>query len=228
MAINLPSFARESVIRLFQLNNDEKKKLLEGLRSAKPSANPNTYAQRIDHRSLPISQEDLEIMIRVLASFYNLVEAERKPEKVARDLVAALRRLKNSALTDAPSEKYIDLENFFIEVFLMHASLGIGAKAMRISSRYERLYGSSEILSDIRPIFPNSPLEHSPIGAVVTHSLRLRAYEDGNSKEVYFAMNLKDLLQLQKVVERALDKHQTLSKLVENFDMHYLPNEGEE
>lgn len=228
MAISLPSFSYDPLTNLLSLETGKQAELLGAIADTKASANSDTFAQRLYKNFSFFSKDDLSKIVRFLISIYNLVEVNRQPEVVAKDVVDALKKRDRKAINNAPPEAFNNLERFLRVALTLEKSLGVSAKALRVSSRYERLFTNAEILSDIRPIFPNDSDVSEPMGAVVNHQLRLRMFTAAGPEETYVVMNYKDLLQLHTTVERAMSKHTTLAAMIENLKLEYFANEGED
>lgn len=82
-------------------------------------------------------------------------------------------------------------------------------------------------MTDIRPVF-GEDASKSPVGAVVTHVLRIDSFRNGSLEDYYVALDNDDLLQLQSAVGRAIDKNQSLNQLMDNigFSRFQLSEEG--
>jgi hypothetical protein len=87
------------------------------------------------------------------------------------------------------------------------------AKAGRLQRQGERLFCSSRILSDVRPVFGPRPTQR-PVGAVVTHTLRLGYHEGSEHKEFFVILDSDDLIEMSEVVTRAMAKDRTLRELL--------------
>jgi len=76
------------------------------------------------------------------------------------------------------------------------------------------LYCDAKILSDIRPVFGDD-LSEGPISAVITHTLKLAYHEGGEHKEFFIVMDQQDLITLFEVIDRAHEKEQALTGLLQ-------------
>jgi hypothetical protein len=94
-------------------------------------------------------------------------------------------------------------------------SLRATAKALDISAQSERVVYESRIISDIRPVFPETSdgTAGQPLQAVVLHTLRLECH--GEFQHQHFTLTGKDLQELKEVVERALAKEKVLIDLLQ-------------
>src|SRR5262249_43902305 len=88
------------------------------------------------------------------------------------------------------------------------------AKAFDVAYDYQFVFHVSRILTDIRPVFADSP--DDLLGAVVTHSLKIDFYTREGHDELYVAMNDDDLAELDQAVQRAKAKSESLRKVLKD------------
>jgi hypothetical protein len=82
----------------------------------------------------------------------------------------------------------------------------------------ERLYCDAKILSDIRPVFGDKPTVR-PVGAVVTHTLRIGYHLGGDHREFHIILDVQDLEALKVAVDRAQAKDKTLRALLKDIKL---------
>lgn len=99
------------------------------------------------------------------------------------------------------------------------------SKAANIVFQNDRVYHGARILTDLRPVFGDSP-NSAPTTFVVQHTLKLDYSRDRNTKEIFFTMDTEDLENLRKVIDRAVEKDQTLRELVQSKDMRIFGEPG--
>lgn len=94
--------------------------------------------------------------------------------------------------------------------------LRILAKALVISHDYAKGYRTSEILSDVRPVFvrKSNPLSYS----IVRHILNMQFWNGTKRSEIYLSMDSDDLHQLKKTVETALENEEKISNELRDMD----------
>lgn len=97
------------------------------------------------------------------------------------------------------------------------------AKAARLQRDGERLYCTAKILSDIRPVFGKDPTQ-APVGAVLTHTLRIGYHEGKEHKEFHIVLDSNDLDALGKAVQRAKAKDKTLREFLKTANLRNLDN----
>jgi hypothetical protein len=83
------------------------------------------------------------------------------------------------------------------------------AKAYDVATDHLHVFHTARILTDIRPVF-GSASNVEPLGAVITHQLKLDYFERSGHGEIYVALDDADLDELEAVVRRARQKGEAL------------------
>lgn len=78
-------------------------------------------------------------------------------------------------------------------------------KAVSIGFQHERLFVDAQILTDLRPVFEDDITDdHGPLGAVLSHVLRLHIIgQAGAHEDVYVALDDDDIAILRAALDRA-------------------------
>lgn len=105
-----------------------------------------------------------------------------------------------------------DLKFYIEKILEMEATLGIYAKNVFLSDENQNIFFESRIITDIRHVFYNDVLK-LPDFAFVQHKLKIIYLESKGIKEKFFTLDLKDLIDLKNLIERAISKEKTLEKL---------------
>lgn len=97
----------------------------------------------------------------------------------------------------------------------------LAARALDLVTEFDRVYHGSRILTDLRPVF-GSDARAGPKAAAIVATLKIEAHDGGGEvKPHYFALDHADLVELRRVVDRALDKTVQLKRLAERFQLPY-------
>jgi chaperonin cofactor prefoldin len=107
------------------------------------------------------------------------------------------------------------LSYLFNSTQIYHAS-----KANELEYQYGNVYLNSRVISDIRVVFSND-VEQLPKGAMITHSLHLHYLSDqeGDHKDIYFALDSSDLRTLKDAIVRAESKEKSLKAILEKANL---------
>ena len=92
-----------------------------------------------------------------------------------------------------------------------NAKTRLKAKSLALLNAHDKVLSSCEILSDVRPIFQVDG-DVKVEAAVVYHTLRIE--HSGSDSQFSVALDSRDLLILQKAVERAIQKEEALSSFI--------------
>lgn len=92
------------------------------------------------------------------------------------------------------------------------------AKAIDLRNTYEKILTESRVVSDIRPVFPDTDEVPAAVdAAMVNHTLKLNFYagDRGLPGEIYIAVDTTDLKNLRDQIDRALEKERAARALIE-------------
>lgn len=87
------------------------------------------------------------------------------------------------------------------------------ARAASLLSEDERSLCTARTVSDIRPVF-SSRTDTNISGALIHHTLKMDVHHDGNIESHYITVSRDGLARLRDVVERAIDKHESLRQVL--------------
>jgi hypothetical protein len=169
-------------------------------------------AARISKKVPSIPMEQLASILDVLYTIYYIRELSGvEPSTFLEDFMEGVQ---NVPQLKAEKRGLARLRGRF-EQLLSTNSFNLLSKAKRLQRDGERLYCDAKILSDIRPVFSHNPTSR-PLGAVVTHTLRLGYHESGDHKEFRVILDSVDLDALADVIFRAQAKDGTLRALLKD------------
>lgn len=209
--LRIPESQRRGLARLLSLRNDEFEALRDALREAPSNLLPPRLIGRI--KGLPsLNRAEMEDLLAVLFSLAatqerNGLDSGTLAEQVVRAaVVEKLPGLKQQDSTGT-AERLASL----FEV----GRLGVAAKAMDLLSDRNQLYAESRILTDLRPIFTGSATT-APRGAAIMHTLRIDTYVPEGRREHFFSLDMEDIRDLRRHIERAIQKEDELRRLLQD------------
>jgi hypothetical protein len=230
MAIRVPDPHKKPLARLADLSDTQVAALDHALRTVSPAISPRALADNV--RAVPEVGLDLPTgeLSAILSVLLSLALAQRRQQKSLDEFVAdVLRAAKAQDLAKLTSEPdSIDtLERKLALLLRENQIIEITARAGDVFFAHEELYATSRVLSDLRPIFATDDAVVPTVGMIV-HNLELSVAGSGERARHYIAMNVHDLRELRRVVDRALAKDQALRRVIEAAGMTYIedvPNE---
>jgi hypothetical protein len=109
------------------------------------------------------------------------------------------------------------------ELVQNNAIIRLIASAADILSDNRTNFQEARILSEIRPVF--GTVEEKPLAAVIVHNFKIVHYENFRNRELFFTLETKDLLTIQKVITRAIKKSEQLRAVLASADISCLESE---
>ena len=214
MSIRIPKEKIDSVAELYALSDQDRNALLNSLRQVEPGATPlDSFVESIKKLS-DLSEETL---VRLLTVLLNLSRAAHfgnsSIDSFVREDVASAFASTGDERIRTDGAQWEKVRSFLIDA-LGTNSLSVTVKAKHLMTSESRLFLSVRIVSDIRLVFPEDP-SLLPSAGMVIHSLKLDYLEDGERATAEFVLDREELLELKKVIERALVKDQTLDKVLQ-------------
>jgi hypothetical protein len=193
---------------------------IAALKAAPPVSNAQEMAERIAKQVPAIPMERLTSALDTLYTLYYIRELSGvDPATFLEDLMDGIRISTDPRLVRKDLAKLRTL----LDKLLSIDTLNTVSKAARLQRDGERLYCTAKILSDIRPLFGSDPTAR-PLGAVLTHTIKLGYHEGKEHNEFHVVLDSDDLEALADVVERARLKDKTLRNLLRETK---LPNLGD-
>jgi hypothetical protein len=97
----------------------------------------------------------------------------------------------------------------------------LAARALDLVTEFDRVYHGARIFTDLRPVFGPDARAGAKAAAIVA-TLKIDAHEGGGElRPYYFALDHADLLELHRVIDRALVKTTELRRLAERLHLPY-------
>lgn len=223
--LRVPEGAQDSLILLTQLSNEAMKSLKEVLRKASPTLSVAELAKKIAPQ-VALAPEQIVRLITVLGSLYAArAEQNVSPEKFSQSFLAAVKQTGNKGLQLKPNA-LARFKRDVEDLLSLDSLLGVAGRALDVMHEHEHVFLSSRVLSDLRPVFISEPIG-TPSGFVLIHNLKIAYRAGGRNLEFFVAMDSTDLRGLQKTLERAVKKEESLKSLTESAGIPCLYSEGE-
>jgi hypothetical protein len=207
VTLSIPEEHRSALRKLLDLPDAAATELIAALSSAKVIPTPRAMAEQIGGNVPQIQSKDLVDILELLYALYHVREfSEVRRARFLRDLLQTIRGefdiQKDPAQLRSRFQKLLNI-----------GALNTLSKAIRLQRDGERLYCSTKILSDIRPVFGADPSSR-PVSAVLTHTLKIGYHEGGEHKEIFFVLDEQDLEELQEIIERAKAKGRSIAQFL--------------
>jgi len=204
--------------KIFELTKIQKKIIYTKFKTYKPL--------KFDEEIQPIEEiKDFPEIFDLIVTLYRLYH-DLLMDQIVIDVDDFINHLANSLLRQFKSEKIDDfdlkiqsLKQFFKELLTIDTPFFYFQKATNLLRERSKLLLKTRIISDIRPVFKEETIE-APNYCLITHNLRIQYSKEFNlKKKIFFALDHQDLIDLQKQIERALEKEGELKKLCQNIGL---------
>jgi hypothetical protein len=217
MALDIPIEEAPTIAVISTLPAASVDDLIAALTDAPLISDPKAMTAYISKRLPSISAKQMSPVLDTLYMLYYVRGLSGATEtRFLSDLMNGVRELPGLKLTQQELTK---LQARFKKLLSIKTLTAI-SKAARLQRDGERLYCESKILSDMRPVFGPDPTA-SPVGAVLTHTLKLVYHLGKEHKEFHVVLDSDDLESLNDVIIRARFKDKSLRNFL---DRAKLPN----
>lgn len=225
--VTIPPAHRAALAQLLTLPEATSTALVTALQATSPSLLIGTVARRLA-ADLGIPVDDMSEILFMLASMYltsrSGSQADEDFPAVVIDTARELDEFKDVDVEWPRAQKLLS------DLLACDRSLGITAKALGVTSEYDKIFARARILTDMRPIF-GEKVEEPPAAAVIVHTLRITYHTpqvNNLSSTFYLSLDTKDLHELQAEITRALAKEQTITRTLSGIHLPVLSSEEED
>jgi hypothetical protein len=210
MALQIPKEDVAALAAINALPDATVQKLVTAIDSTPLTFDTGEVAERVAESTPSIPVPNLERMLDTLYSLYQIRELVGVSRSTfVEDLMEGMQDKPELAF---PKQDTLKIRARF-EKLLNIDALNTLSKAGRLQRDGERLYCDAKILSDIRPVF-GAKATARPVGAVVSHTLRIGYHKGGKHKEIHIILDAEGLKQLKTTIGRAEAKDKTLRELL--------------
>jgi hypothetical protein len=218
--LRLPSRYKTALAHVSSLSDDAMSSVIAAFEKIQPSVLDRDFPEKIAHKVQGISHEEGRTLLDALLSLYILKSNSAKSVKeVSLDVTQTLAT--DNAADFFPNQQVAERFQDRLVKLLSIDAVEVCAKATGLRGEYEKIYGSARLLTDVRPIFGDD-IDSSPIGVLVTHNLKIEFLESGQQREIFVALDSKDVEELIEVLNRAKSKELTLKRILSSCGLNVL------
>jgi hypothetical protein len=216
VSLVIPDEALPDLRRIADVDSKDFDALLHVLGETGPALTRAQFENKIAGKPLLPNKDDISAILRAAIAFYRLKESHKFTAQGAAEAIAKSDLVAKSL----PVDKIEILRKRLTSLLGFDKSLGVTAKANDVMTEHERVFCSVRILSDIRPVFGEDKEQAS--GAVVIHNLKIGFHQNGKHKELYFALDTRDIEMLRTAIERASRKTTALASILRKSEVPYI------
>ncbi len=158
-------------------------------------------------------------VLEIISDFYEICEDYNVPvEEFIEDIEKGLKAIDEA---DFIPENY-DWALFkdMWKKFLSNTDfIGMKAKAKGLLTTQEKIYHSSRMITDFRPVYYYGKIQKEPEYGVVIHTFKIEYVENNKRKKIHLFLDKKDLEDLYEIIDRELKKDDSFKRLLNNKDI---------
>lgn len=217
-SIQIPTYYRDGLGKLAQLGNPEFAQLSEALQNTSPSLNRIKLARQISSVVAEWSPEDGE---RVTEALLWLLAGQDHLQQPLAEFAQAVSTSPDLGIAEQETKAVLAAR---LTELLGISPLQLSWKALDVLTEHEKRFDAVRIMTDLRPIF-GEQIEGQPQVAVIVNMLGLKYVTDRNLREIFIALDTRDLKTLRSALDRAEAKTKILEDLAESAGITYLKPE---
>lgn len=217
MTVKIPEQHLKAFHHLLLLPDSDWTLLIKGLKDVKPAASMKVFAENL----ASFLKRDVEYANDVVLVLSSLLTLRDQFIGSHKQLISELRDAATKQKLEVTEQEWQIFSKGLSKVFEAETSLDISAKAREVRLEEQRVFVDVRIITDLRPVFKKE-VENRPEAFIVTHALRIAFQENETVKEMYFALDSDDLVEIQNTAARALQKEEALMTLVKSCQIPFL------
>jgi len=207
---------------ILELGEPQFNLLISALGSTKPTLTRGQFIENISKKAKSLQPEMVAEILRVAFILYAMKQrTEISSQELAEDISRSCLEASSDKI-QFPQEKRKTLSDRIQRLLSFEKTVAVTAKAFDVMTEHKYIFCSARILSDIRPVFTDTP--DSASAAVIVHNLQIGFHESGikGHKEFYVALDTDDILLLKGIIERAEKKTEALKSIIKTSKLPYL------
>jgi hypothetical protein len=216
--IGIPEDRREGLSLIQRLSTAATYEISALLQKSPGNSLTNATALRPSSSFATLTAEEVKSLLVAVIELYR-VRADRdvSVQEFATGVVDAMVEIEEVDLR-IPESGREEFEQKLL-VLLGAEKLSLISKAKNLASEDERSFCDARIITDVRPVFPDTP-QTSPTSMVIVQRLRIEYHVGGSKhKDLYIAVDADDLKRLQSVISRAQAEAKSLESALEEFHL---------
>jgi len=221
LLLRIPKEAESGFAKLLSLDERGFQELQSALEKSPLISNIEKLSSKLISTIESIPESDARDILDSIFPLYILkLDTELSSSDFAEDIIQAAKKSAEIGLNTGSRGQLKDRLIRLLDV----KAIGTALKAMSLFYEHERTFQNARILTDIRPVFGQSPQDPAT-AAVIVHTLRIRFAEGREFKEFFIAMDGEDVQNMINVLERAKAKADSLKISITGTNIHIADSE---
>lgn len=218
--LRIPERYHTGFVTLAGLSREAFRDLFSVLSQERPAVNYLELSSRVGEKIGAIPPDDVGSIIEALDALYGIRANLALP--IPEFVEVVLRAMDESGVEELrlSGEDRERLRERLAQLLDLD-SLDATAKATDVLLEHEHTIHDARVMTDIRPVF-GLDTDAPPTGAMVVHALKLSYHEADDLKELFVALDTRDLDRLIETLERAKSKARSLERVIEAAKVPYI------
>lgn len=208
----IPEQYQRGFVHLYSIDDESFLLLVDALAKSGLAFGPSNLARKIDFGS-----KDPGVFTEIFLSVGSLIPVRERNTRTSEEIVDDIcDLLRINQQIDFKNDSDVKKYKRRLVTLLENEQLLYSSKSVELATDYENIFISSKVTTDIRPVFGKN-IGDNPKAALIVHNLQLHYHvgEEDEHRDLYVALDATDIKNLQEVLSRALEKENTLAKLLE-------------
>lgn len=223
--IRIPLTVQRKLVEIGKLSKDAFEDLLRIMAEARVAFGSSSGAREVASKFVHIQPDSGQQLIEALLPLYFLMGSSGKLANVVAQNVA-FTVSETTELKNELDERSLGALQERLKQLLEISSAERTAKAYALAQEAEHILSDVRVLTDLRPVFDD--VDKLPPGAVVTHTLKLEYFYSGEARQMFLALNEKDLRKLSEVADRAIKKQARVAELLRKSGVEHIALDTED
>jgi len=208
----MPKRHLETLKEFISLPKEQQENYLQLLNSISPE-----FSEKEIKDITNLSDDEFEEFLGYLRFFISIYLNYYRYKKPLNDFI-------NEVIKDPAKKRDIELEpiedvrDLVEKIIKMDNNIGIFSKNINLSTDNPNIFFDARIITDLRHLFYND-IEIFPNYALIQHLLRISYVKNDDTKEMFFNLNLDQLMELKRIIDRAITKENTIKKMCKEKEL---------
>jgi hypothetical protein len=208
MTLAIPDIHRRVLTAVASLSDNEIEAIASTLKRMEPTFDLRLVGGELASAS-GLSLEQSTSLVEFLVALSGLVASGITASELATDIINSVGQ------QEGLSADWEVLHRRIPQLLSPNRFLATSAKAFDLMGERENIFRGTRIVTDLRPIFEIDAIEKPRLFALM-HTLFIECIDGEGSRSFYFALDPNDLLELKRVIDRALAKERALHEMAQD------------
>jgi hypothetical protein len=219
--ISIPNRYEPALVSISKLDEKALGELAEALNEAPKTIDVASLSNTLAERVESASDSEIAEIVPALLFFHSYREyTGTSAAQAAESIASAIYDELTARLEDISLERSVFTKR--MSRLLASQPLLVSARAAQVLSDHEKVWIDGRVLTDVRPIFEREN-PNELLGVSIVHTLKVNYHTGDEHKEIFVAMDAKDVSSLVDKLTRANAKADTLKRIFgEQSDITYI------